>query len=145
MADTTITPAAGAMAFAGALPFRGLGVSTRSVKALFGKFDIWAATSSPVVAESGVQPIWKRARYRSTRYHINGQVLDSANNPLARTVYAIDETTGFRVSDPVLSDAGTGNFKLYAQTANPVILVAMPASGDGRNAPVLDRVVPVYP
>lgn len=73
--------------------------------------------------------------------YIRGTVLDIDQNPVARTVIAIDRATGLRVA--LGASDGSGNFVLRPRTLDPCILVAVPLDGEQLNAVVLDNVTPV--
>lgn len=146
MANTTITPGAGALAATGVLvmAFRGYSLITLDqLKLGQSPLDVWQATPSPALGLSWPLPAWWKALYYSARKHINGNVQDSSGAPLVKTVYAIDEATGFRVADPVVSEPVAGAFTCHFQSTAPVILIAVADAGDQRNDPVLDRIVPV--
>ncbi len=106
-------------------------------------FDVWAAkniTTNPVRVRAilGVNV----ALIPSSSKVVNGFFQNQTGAPIARLGYAIDRATGAFITS-FSSDAVTGAFSFYAPSTNPVIIVLVPNSGDGRNSVVLDNIVPI--
>ncbi len=86
--------------------------------------------------------IHSRPRYRDQWYELRGTVKDSTATGIARRVIAIDNRTG--ALRGMTTSAGDGTFTMkIAETLEAVTVIAVPDSGDSRNAVVFDAVLPV--
>lgn len=75
-------------------------------------------------------------------FKIAGNVRDTDNSPVARTVRAYDRTTG-RLQGEVVSSASTGNFDMMVNKSQPLYyIVALDALAGTKNAIIKDRLVP---
>lgn len=81
--------------------------------------------------------------FPGTAKSLEGVVTDQNGSPLSRKVIAISERT-YLILGSATSD-GSGNFSLKLLTSNEdkVMLVAVPNTGEARNAVVFHSVVPV--
>lgn len=75
-------------------------------------------------------------------FKIAGNVRDTDNSPVARTVRAYERTTG-RLQGEVVSNASTGNFDMFVNKSQPLYyIVALDALAGTKNAIIKDRLVP---
>lgn len=73
---------------------------------------------------------------------VTGFFQDQTGAPIARTGFLIDRASGALVT-VFSSDPTTGAFTARTPNTNPVVIVLVPNVGDGRNAIVLDNIVPI--